>query len=245
MRRVWLGVVGVAGFLGVGGILGNQLWGWFQTDVIDRERITLTVERDPGRYLRGAPNWESFEWVFPSRNATTLGPPPTDVCRDRWRWAQRLNGIDALQTQVRVYMTGDGVEDVLLDGIRVQVRERARPAAGAYATCRVGGASASPRAIYIDLDRRQPKMTFDQGGENYTKTFAFAFPKGKSEREIFDIIAWSTKRKTTWQVEFSFLIGEKRVARTVPERGYFTTTGVRAAEPLEWDGSRWRRAAPP
>src|SRR5687768_2633858 len=93
-RRLWLAVVGIAGFLGVGGILGNQLLGWFQTDIIDRDRITVTVEPNPARYL-GGPNWESFEWVFPSENATTLDSPPTDVCRERWEWAQQLNGIDA------------------------------------------------------------------------------------------------------------------------------------------------------
>ena len=124
----------------------------------------------------------------------------------------------------------------------MHVQERSRPATGAYATCRVGGASASPRAIYVDLDPRQPKMTFDEGGENYTSTFAFVFPEGRTEREIFDIIGSSTKREITWRLEFSFLIGQARVIRSIPESGHFSTTGVSAAEPLEWDGRRWRRA---
>jgi hypothetical protein len=46
-RRVVAGIVGVAAFLGLGSLVGNQLWGWFGKNVIDRDRVALVVVDDP------------------------------------------------------------------------------------------------------------------------------------------------------------------------------------------------------
>jgi hypothetical protein len=240
-RRGWALLVGVVTFLGIGGLLGARLLGWFDTNVVDRERVSIAVVADPREYLSTLPNWESFEWVFPHRTRASLPPPTSNDCRERWPWARELGGIDALQSRIRVYVTGDGVEDVVLDGVRVRVHRREAPAEGVYARCLVGGASISPRQILIDLDRDKPRLTYLAEGGSESKPFAFVFPKGKTEREIFDVVGYATRCMCTWDVEFTFRVGDERTAlvRHVPEQPLHTT-GVEAADGAVWRRDRWR-----
>jgi hypothetical protein len=240
-RRGWALVSGAVVFLGLGSLLGARLLGWFDTNVIDRERVSIAVVEDPREYLSTLPNWESFEWVFPDETRTSLPGPTSDDCRERWPWARRLGGIDALQSRIRVYVTGDGVEDVVLDGVRVRVHERDAPAKGIYAQCPVGGASISPRQILVDLDRERPRLTYLAEGGNQSEPFAFVFPKGKTEREVFDVVGYATRCTCTWDVEFTFRVGDERTAvvRHFPSRP-LRTTGIGAANAVTWRAGRWR-----
>jgi hypothetical protein len=240
-RHAWALISGVVVFLGFGGLLGARLLGWLDTNVIDRERVSVAVVEDPREYLSTLPNWESFEWVFPDETPASLSRPTSNDCRERWPWARRLGGIDALQSRVRVYVTGDGVEDVVLDGIRIRVLKRDKPTTGVHARCPVGGASISPRQILVDLDRRKPQLTYLAEGGDRSKPFAFVFPKGSTEREVFDVVGYATRCSCTWDVEFTFRVGDERTAlvRRFPERP-LRTTGVGAANAVEWRGGRWR-----
>jgi len=231
----------VIAFLGLGGLVGAKLLGWFDATVIDRERVSIAVAEDPREYLSDLPNWESFEWVFPTETRASLPRPPSDDCRERWPWAQKLNGVDALQSRIRVYVTGDGIEDVILDGIRVRIHQRREAIKGVYARCVVGGASISPRQILIDLDPRKPRLTYSAQGGGTSKPFAFAFPKGKTEREVFDVVGYSTRCACTWDIALTFRVGDKRtpLVRHVPDRP-LRTTGIAAADDVVWRAGRWR-----
>ena len=120
--------------------------------------------------------------------------------------------------------------------------KRRHPVAGAYVPCETGGASASPRGVYVELDPKQPRLHFQDEGGAPRKAFAFEFPKGKTEREIFDVTGYALKHEVVWRVEFSFLIGDQRVVRMVPDSGYFVTTGPGRARRLSWYRDQWQRA---
>jgi hypothetical protein len=180
----------------------------------------------------------------PETDRASLSRLPSNVCRDRWSWARRLGGIDALATRVRVHMTGDGAENVVLEGARVRVHRRLRPPQGVYARCPVGGASMSPRQISAILDSRNPEVAYQVEGGDPAPPFAFVFPQGQVEREIFDIVGYASRCLCEWYVEFYFRVGDSQesVIRRVPVNGYLRTTGTGAAEPAVWRRGRWRPA---
>jgi hypothetical protein len=181
---------------------------------------------------------------IPTETTVSLPRPPSDDCRERWPWARESNGIDALQSRIRVYVTADGVEDVVLDGVRVRIHQRQAPAHGVYARCLVGGASISPRQILVDLDPQKPRLTYAAEGGDSSKPFAFVFPKGKTEREVFDVVGSTTRCTCTWDVEFTFRVGDKRTSlvRHVPSRP-LRTTGTAAADAVVWRAGRWRASS--
>ena len=144
-----------------------------------------------------------------------------------------------------MYVTGDGVEDVVLDNVRVRVHRRGKPAHGVYARCPVGGGSFTPRQLFIDLDRTPPRLTYLATGGNERGPFAFEFPKGTTEREVFDVVGYTTRCTCTWDVEFTFRVGDERtpLIRHFPERP-LTTTGVGAARAVACRAGRWRPSPP-
>jgi hypothetical protein len=233
-------VVAVIACLGFGGIAGNQLWGWFDKEVVNPERISIVVEQDPGVFLSNRPNWDVFQFVFPASATSPPSKPPDGACRDMWKWSRSNGGVDAKQTRVRVYVRGDGVEDVVLDGARVLIDRRIAPAQGALVSCFTGGAEGYPRSLEVDLDADEPTVTYLDDSSSPTRPFVFRFPKGKTETEIFEVMGLASRYDCRWSIELSFLVGEKRVFRRIPDSGFLETTGTTNAQQISWDGRRWR-----
>jgi hypothetical protein len=84
----------------------------------------------------------------------------------------------------------------------------------------------------------------DKSGDAGGRTPRVRLPKGGTEREVFDVVGYATRCTCTWDVELTFRVGDERttLVRHFPERP-LTTTGIGAADAVEWRDGRWRPAS--
>lgn len=203
------------------------------------QRAQIGVVLDPKIFERGDPDWTGYSYVIP-RPASQLTAPPPGRCRDRARWAKSLGGADAGFTRVEVALQGRASGTVLIDDIEPIVVTRRKSMSGTWAQCPVGGASASPQMIQVNLDRNPPSVQFlATGGDPQRTPVLFTIEKG--EFETFFIETYATTCLCEWKVRFSLIEAGRKHVLTVDDDGQpFRTTGTGNAKPFVWLDRRWQ-----
>ena len=135
----------------------------------------ISSEVDPAVFEHGFPNWESYGYVF-DLGLNQLGSPPTNVCREWRTWARSLGGVDANATKLQLTLEGRNDSEIRIDRLEIDVTRRREPLQGIHAVCPVGGAAASPRQIYVDLDADPPRVQFVERGDAPGEGPASALP---------------------------------------------------------------------
>jgi hypothetical protein len=80
-------------------------------------------------------------------------------------------------------------ERVTIDAIDVEVQRRGDPLSGVHALCQVGGASASPREVMVELDHDPPRLHYRAPGGDPSEPFLFTLTR--DEAEVFRIYAFA------------------------------------------------------
>ncbi len=101
-----------------------------------------------------------FTYVIPGRPEATPPPPPVEgsAPEDRDRWARKLGGVDGATTQIRLTLTGTSDQPVVLQGLEIDVLQRAEPIRGFVANAPCGDAFAE-RYMVVDLEKARPHVT--------------------------------------------------------------------------------------
>jgi hypothetical protein len=197
----------------------------------------LTFERDPGVFEAELPNWEAYGYVIPS-DIHSIGPPPTDLCREWLEWARARQGVDAYQSKIQVVVEGRNEGQVVIDRFELEIGAKREPLGGTHVACVVGGASASPREIFIDLDRDPPRMQFRYEGDEPTEHFLFTLSDG--ETETFRIRAITERHYCEWIARLGFVANGRREFIEVSDEGdSFRTTGTGNATSYAWMDGQW------
>ena len=149
--------------------------------------------------------------------------------------------MDADVTKVQVIVEGTA-ERVTIDSMEIDVQHRAEPLRGAHALCQVGGASASPREILVELDPNPPRVRyFSQGGD---PSEPFLFTLGKDEAETFRIYAVAAACYCEWVASLHYVVDGKRMTLAIDDGGEpFRTTGSRDAQNYIWSEGAWSKQA--
>jgi hypothetical protein len=134
-RVVRLGGRGAAAVLGTAALaiaVGFVTGGW--NAVVDlmlrTQPVAARVETDPVVLDSTLPyDWERYDYVIPAGPAGIPAPPP-GMCRERFRWARELNGVDAYRTKIRVYLQGKSDDEVIIDGAKVTAERDEAPRSG-------------------------------------------------------------------------------------------------------------------
>ena len=233
VRPIFVGVV-----VGVATLFVTEGWKvgvWAFHLVWPPDPLAITVERDPRIIDSTLPyDWERYDYVV-SEPASRLPRPPDGMCRERFRWARGLNGIDANRSKIRVYLKGKSAEEVVIDGASVSLKRQPPPRRGTHVLCPVGGATLNPVHLFIDLDKGQAR--YGRSGERRTP---FLFSVAKGETEVIDVQAHARRHDVEWTLELSALVGEKRKAITVDDDGRPFRTSAPPPATAYWDGKHWR-----
>jgi hypothetical protein len=207
------------------------------TTELDASPPRVKTENDPAIFESGFPNWEAYGYVFPS-DIEAIGIPPSDICREWRSWARARGGVDARSTKAKVTVEGRSDGTVMIDRFDIEVTARRDALAGTYVACPVGGASASPRQIYVSLDDDPPTIHFVDSGDEPVTHFLFSLTRG--EVETFLIYAVAERCYCEWTARLSYTTHGKRESVEISDEGdTFRTTGIRNAESYAWFDGRW------
>ena len=203
----------------------------------------VSAELDPGVFERGFPNWEAYGYVF-RQDIAAVGPPPSGVCRDWRNWARVRAGVDADATKLQVTVEGRSDSEVRIDRLEIEMLRRAEPLRGSHARCDVGGASASPRQVYVDLDDDPPRVEFvergDSPGENPRRYFLFSPSRG--EVETFLIYATAARGSYDWIGRLWYVAeGQRQFVEITDGGDPFRTTASNRARTYTWLNGAWHR----
>lgn len=203
-----------------------------------RGPVRVHVEVDPARMYAGAPPWVGSRYVFREGTAIEeVGMPPTSDCRE-WRdWAHARGACDGDRTEIRVTIQGLAESVVLIDGLKVATVSREQPS-GLAIRCEVGGADITPRHLTVDLDWDPAVVTFADGGGD--PSLPFTFTLGRSEVEIFHIVARSSTVRCQWIAELLLIVdGRRQVFRVSDEGRPFSTCATTGLTSYGWNRDQW------
>jgi hypothetical protein len=135
--------------------------------------------------------------------------------------------------------------EVRIDRFEIDVLRRSDALAGTYAQCLVGGAAASPRQLYVNLDRSPPRVEFvergDSPGEAVRRHFLFSL--ARNEIETFLIYAVARRGFYEWTGQLSYVAEGKRHHVDITDGGdAFRTTSTDRALTYLWADGRWQGA---
>jgi len=226
-------------FGAVVGWVANQVLPTAWRKLSRRRSVDLHVETDPGVFLAGGPNWDPFGYVLPFSPAA-LPAPPSDTCRDWYRWAMDLGGASAGWARVRLTLSGHLDATVLVDHLEVKVHRRNTTREGTYVLCRTGGADAVPRGFLVTLDDDTPTATLlADGGEPAMGPLGISIQKG--EIEIIEIQVEAMVAEVEWTAILGMIVNGKRERVEVTDSGKpFLLAGTEGLQPHERTAEGWR-----
>lgn len=168
-----------------------------------------------------------FSYVLPGSPNQTPPPPSLDnISGTRDDWARRLGGADGGFTQVEVTVTGSSDRAVVLQGLQVEIIDRARPIQGfeAHAVC---GDLVALRYITVDLDMEPPVIT--EAGDNRSEhpdmegvpedIVTFPYKVSESEPEVFSIFASTERCNCKWQMRLRWVSGNDSGEYIIDDEG--------------------------
>jgi hypothetical protein len=178
-----------------------------------------------------------------------LGAPPggEDPQRDdeRWAWAHERGAVDALNTLVRMEISGTSSTPVILNNIRVSVVRRRPPLDAWLITYPSLGSAQGVRYFDVDLDRRPPSPEYV--GERTPLPLRVT----DTDVEVIDLLAGTLRCDCEWEIKLDWVSGSSQGTMTIDDHGQpFRTSGVRdtpSGEPsreIVWNGGRWMRLGP-
>jgi hypothetical protein len=232
--------VDAVGLVALGAVLGwaaSYFLPGVWTRVSRRPPLRLHVESDPDISMAGHPNWDGYSFRVP-RELDEIGEPPSLVCREWWKWARSMDGLDAGLTPVRLMIIGLSDTDVVIDALQVRVHRRYDDPPGTTIVCAPGGADLVPRHIDVDLDSDPPLTDYRDSDGNSPGRFLFSLRKG--ETEVFYIWARVTQGACDWVADLQLLVNGKRHAIRIDDAGRpFRTTSSKGAESFYWQSGQW------
>lgn len=212
-------------------------WNALIDALFPREPVSAQVERDPGMIDSTLPyDWERYDYVVPL-GVANLPSPPRGMCRERYRWAAELGGVDTYRSKLRVYLQGKADADVIIDGAAIEVDRRPVSRRGTHVACAVGAAALNPVHLSVDLDRG----TAHYGRADEPKR-PFLFTLSKGERTALEIQARTRRSDVRWSLELNAMEGDDRHVIRVDDDGKPFRTMAPPPTTVMWDGARWRRA---
>lgn len=207
-----------------------------------RQPLEITIETDPVVFEKGRPDWTGYSFVT-QRTAQSVPPPPRGECRSRRSWARRFGAADADFTRIHVGVRGRPAAPVRIANVEVLVHERRPPIRGTHLVCPVGGATPEFRGLVVNLDRDPPDVSFvdPRGGKPITPPYIVS----RSEEEILEIEARTTRCYCTWSAQIiAFVAGKRRAVNIGGADKPFETSPSAQSETVEWSRGRWRKFEP-
>jgi len=176
------------------------------------------------------------KFVIPRPLSEIPPPPGQDVdSAQRYKWANRLGGVDAGRTSVDIIIQGRSSKVILIKGIRVIVRERRAPLSGTHITYGPIGEHIPVRSAYVDLDRPSKVELFDE--DDTPLSFPLAVSEDKVE--VVRLSVFANSCDCTWTAEVLYLDGGKERTYPIKRQGgqpFRTTAPSRAKSYYSNDG---------
>jgi hypothetical protein len=252
LARVAWAVPGTVTMVEFALVVFGAVIGWVANQVLPaawrklsrRRPVDLHVETDPGVFLAGGPNWDPFGYLLPF-SPDSLPTPPSDMCREWYRWAIDVGGVSAEWARVRLTLSGHLDATGLIDHLEVKVHRRNATREGTYVLCRTGGADAVPRGFLVTLDDDTPTATLlENGGEPAMGPLGISIQKG--EIEIIEIQVEVTAADVEWTAVLGMIVNGKRERVEVTDGGKpFRITGTEGLLPYERTAEGWQALSLP
>lgn len=208
--------------------------------VFPGDPVGITVEADPAVFDATMPvDWERYDYVI-RQPVRALPAPPAGTCRERFKWARRIGGVDAYRSKFRVYLRGKEDEPVIIDGVNLVIGKRGKPAHGSvHVACPVGGAQPNPVMLYANLDR--PSL---RHGRIDDPARPFLLTLAKNEVETLEVQASTRRFDAEWWLDLKMKVGDDRRTMRIDDdgRAFRTTIPPRGSSTVAWDGGAWRLA---
>lgn len=232
MDALWIGIA-----LAIVAAIVTLFVNHYGVRLLDRRKpLQIHVETDPRLIWGDAPDWDPYACVI-EKPVDQIDPPPSAHCRLWWSWAQEIGGVDAFDTVVQVTIVGESSTTVVIEGLRLKIRDRKEALHGTALVCRTGGADMTPRGLDIDLDLESVTVV-DDGGEPMNGPLRLSVRKG--EPEVLQIRAHAELSFVQWSCDLVYLLGgRRRVEPISPSQNVFSTTGLANATKVEWRDGRW------
>lgn len=238
----------VAGVLLVGALAGAVTGTWALWERLNPPppvvaSVDVQVETVPAVFRAGMQDWEPFFYYLPTAPSALTEPP--DDCRDRRDWAWALDGADADETWVQVTVENTRQRgQVRIQDLRVEVEDEQPTPAGVVAACPVGGASADPVGLLVDLADLSLSY-LESAGQEPVPVPQFELDPG--EQDAFAIRATAAPGELVrWRIVGEVSSAGEVTPLTLDDGGEpFRTAGtVDAAGEgvlpmLVWDGGAW------
>jgi hypothetical protein len=183
-------------------------------------------------------------FVFSGKIAS-LGAPPDrgnpERSEERWAWAHEHGAVDALDSLVRLKISGTSSTPVILDDLRIKVTQRQPPLDGWELTYLGLGSAQGTRYFDINLDKPSPSVRYAG------KRDPFPLRVSADDIEVIDLLASTQKCDCSWTAQLDWAAGDKQGTTTITDHGRpFRTTAVLtnsegwSPHGVIWQGGRWR-----
>lgn len=161
-----------------------------------------------------------------SKSFEDTGPSPSQA----HAWLRSHGGVDYRETKLRLSLTSNTDEPVVIRDIRVEVQRR-EPLAGTFVFCPTAGAVAATLLIF-ELDEPEPlawKWTEDGLRRKVGTSPYFAHNRAdmkKGKTSDFIIIGRATRCFARWRLVMHYEIGRRPKTHTISDdKDWFLTSG--------------------
>lgn len=169
-------------------------------------------------------------------------PPPADQPQTlRYKWARRLGGVDAGDTQILVIVKGHYSSAVRVTGLRVTVLERRSPFRGTLITYGPEGGPIDTLLADVDLDKKPPSVHYFRE-EGSDKKWHFPLRVSATEEEAFIIRASTHKYDCSWIIQLEYFYNGRKYNLRIDDHGRpFRTTPMEGLPSYYSDGNNFHR----
>jgi hypothetical protein len=238
------------------GFVVPQVLGTIQSTVAPPPVLHAQVETDLARFRSDAPHVPVF--VIP-RPLAEIGRPPdgddlaVSAAPRRYAWAHGLGGVDAMETLIRVSLSGTTPAATDLQELRVELVRCGPPLKGHLVTYDGLGSGIGARYFSIDLDSDTPAAEYVNAKGRLRRDQPFPLRVTDSDQEVFDVTATITRRDCEWRLLLDWTAGERKGTAVIDDDGkpFRTTSGGSADGPVAglkavtWDPDSGRWAVRP
>jgi hypothetical protein len=241
------------------GFVVPQVLGAIKTKVAPPAALHAQVITDIARFRSSSPHVPEF--VIP-RPLARIGRPPDASDIDpqfpdqlalraaplRYAWAHHQGGVDALETLLRISISGSSPSATDLQQLRVRLVHCQSPLKGQLVTYTGLGSGMGARYFSVDLDSNAPVAEYVDAKGKMKRDQPFPLRVTDSDQEVFDVSAQITRGDCQWTLLLDWTAGARHGTTVIDDHGkpFRTTSGgtadgaVPGVTTVTWDPVRGR-----
>ncbi|PPS77986.1 MULTISPECIES: helix-turn-helix domain-containing protein [Streptomyces] len=141
-----------------------------------------------------------------------VGPPATE--QDAPQWAAAYGAVSSGQQRVALTVQGTGKDTVVLEALHVRITAKRDPLTWNDYSMGVGcGDSVKAKSFDVDLDKRSPTVTAENGQHDFPLTVSESDPK------VFHVTARTTAHDVRWDLALDWSSGDRHGTVRINSKG--------------------------